>query len=78
MGIHVHMAEDWSDQKDNKREYSMSVVERLHGGRRLGPKTMADPLRARQDRAKWPAGQDGNLAVHNPQSNMNNAVGVAP
>jgi putative selenium metabolism protein SsnA len=77
-GIHVHVAEDASDQAENERRYSMRVVRRLKRADALGPKSIAvhcvhvnpaeiDILR-----------NSDTPAVHNPQSNMNNAVGVAP
>jgi putative selenium metabolism protein SsnA len=78
VGIHVHVAEDAADQAINEKKYSQRVVRRLNRAGGLGPKSLAvhcvhvnpaemDILR----NTKTPA-------VHNPQSNMNNAVGVAP
>lgn len=77
-GIHVHVAEDAADELENEKKYSQRVVRRLNRAGGLGEKTIAvhcvhvnsgeiDLLR-----------NTGTIAVHNPQSNMNNAVGVAP
>lgn len=77
-GIHVHVAEDAADQRENEKRYSQRVVRRLNRAGGLGEKSIAvhcvhvnsgeiDLLR-----------NTGTPAVHNPQSNMNNAVGVAP
>ncbi len=77
-GIHVHVAEDAADQAENEKRYSQRVVRRLNRAGGLGEKSIAvhcvhvnsgeiDLLR-----------NSGTPAVHNPQSNMNNAVGVAP
>lgn len=77
-GIHVHVSEDRADEVATRKAYGLSVVERLHQAGGLGPETIAvhgvhvgakdmDLLR-----------RTGTIVVHNPQSNMNNAVGVAP
>ncbi len=78
VGIHVHVAEDKSDEIANKKKYGLSVVERLHKAGGLGPQTIAVHCvhinRAEMELLR----KTGTIAVHNPQSNMNNAVGVAP
>jgi len=77
VGFHIHVAEDKADVKDSLQKYGLRVVERLEKARVLGPKTIAahcvhidafemDTLR-----------QTGTNVVHNPRSNMNNAVGIA-
>ncbi|MDD5656282.1 MAG: putative aminohydrolase SsnA [Elusimicrobia bacterium] len=76
-GFHVHVAEAKSDQDFNEKNFGMRVVERLHKFGVLGPKTIAahcvhvneDELNLLRD--------TGTAVAHNPQSNMNNAVGVA-
>jgi putative selenium metabolism protein SsnA len=78
VGIHVHVAEDNADQVVNQKKYGLTVVRRLAKAGGLGPRSIAvhcvhispgemDLLKA-----------TGTCVVHNPQSNMNNAVGVAP
>jgi putative selenium metabolism protein SsnA len=77
-GFHVHVAEGIEDLEDSLAKYGMRVVERLDKFDILGPKTIAvhcvhindqeiDLLRASQTQV-----------VHNPESNMGNAVGVTP
>ena len=77
-GMHVHIAEDLADQKDNKKQYKMSVVERLAAAGCLGPKTLAIHCVHINDKEIGLLAKTGTCAVHNPQSNMNNAVGVSP
>ncbi len=78
VGFHIHVAEDKADVDDSLKKYGLRVVERLEKRGILGPQTIAahcvhvdayevDILR-----------ETGTLVVHNPRSNMNNAVGVAP
>ncbi|MDH4208133.1 MAG: putative aminohydrolase SsnA [Anaerolineae bacterium] len=77
VGFHIHAAEDKADVNDSLKKYGLRVVERLEKAGILGPKTIAahcvhidafemDILR-----------ETGTNVVHNPRSNMNNAVGVA-
>ena len=77
VGFHIHVAEDMADQRDSLKKSGLRVVERLNEFGILGPQTIAvhcvhvdayemDILR-----------ETGTHVVHNPRSNMNNAVGVA-
>jgi putative selenium metabolism protein SsnA len=77
VGFHIHAAEDKADVDDSLKKYGLRVIERLQKAGILGPKTIAahcvhidayetDFLR-----------ETGTNVVHNPRSNMNNAVGVA-
>ncbi len=76
-GFHVHTAEAKSDQDFNISHFNLRVVQRLHKFGILGPKTIAahcvhideDEMNLLRD--------TGTAVAHNPQSNMNNAVGVA-
>ncbi|MBU1695234.1 MAG: putative aminohydrolase SsnA [Verrucomicrobia bacterium] len=78
VGIHVHVAEDKADEVANRKKYGMSVVERLHQAGGLGPQTIAVHC-VHVDKAEMRLlRKTGAIVVHNPQSNMNNAVGVAP
>jgi putative selenium metabolism protein SsnA len=75
-GFHIHCAEDLVDQEITQRKFGKRVVQRLHEHGILGPQTLcahavhlADP--------EWDLlAQTQTAIVHNPQSNMNNAVGV--
>ncbi len=77
VGFHIHVAESAADVKDSLKKSGLRVVERLDKSGILGKKTIAahcvhidayeiDLLR-----------ETGTRVVHNPRSNMNNAVGVA-
>ncbi len=76
-GCHVHVAEAASDQEETLRVSGMRVVERLHRHGILGPKTIAAHCVHVDDREIALLASSGAAVVHNPQSNMNNAVGVA-
>jgi len=77
-GIHAHIAEDKADQVHSRKRYGQSVVERLDQAGGLGPGTLAAHCVhvSRAEIGRLAAA--GAMVVHNPQSNMNNAVGVAP
>ncbi len=78
VGFHIHVAEDVSDESDSVTRYQKRVVERLEADRILGPRSIAVHC------VHVNSGEIGRLAethtnsVHNPRSNMNNAVGRAP
>ncbi len=77
-GFHIHAAEGIADQEDSLRRRGRRVVERLHDAGILGPKSIlvhcvhidAWEMELLRDTATW--------VTHQPRSNMNNAVGVAP
>lgn len=77
-GFHVHVAEGRCDVRDSKKKYNRSIVSRFHESGILGPDTIAVHC-VHVDEGDM-ALLNGTLTnvVHNPQSNMNNAVGVAP
>jgi putative selenium metabolism protein SsnA len=78
IGFHIHVAEDKADQADSLKKHNMRVAERLEKQEILGPKTLVahaihvdafemDSFRVTKTKIS-----------HQPRSNMNNAVGVAP
>jgi putative selenium metabolism protein SsnA len=77
VGFHVHAAEAKSDQDYNESHFGKRVVERLNDHGVLGPKTIAAHCVHVSDREIGLLRDTGTAVVHNPQSNMNNAVGVA-
>ncbi|MDP6156809.1 MAG: putative aminohydrolase SsnA [Candidatus Thermoplasmatota archaeon] len=77
-GFHVHVAEAESDNIKSKDRYGRSVVERFHDAGILGPKTLASHCVHVSDDDIELLAKSGTHVMHNPQSNMNNAVGVAP
>jgi putative selenium metabolism protein SsnA len=77
VGCHVHVAEAASDQADCVSRYGVRVVERLARFGVLGPATIAAHcVHVNASEIDLLAGS-GTVVAHNPQSNMNNAVGTA-
>lgn len=76
-GFHVHVAEAKSDQDFCEKRFGKRVVERLHAAGILGPSTIAAHCVHVNEREVELLAQTNTAVVHNPQSNMNNAVGVA-
>ena len=76
-GFHVHVAEAASDEESSVREHGVRVVERLHRFGILGPGSIAAHCVHVDAREIALLAETGAAVVHNPQSNMNNAVGVA-
>jgi putative selenium metabolism protein SsnA len=77
VGFHMHVAEDKADVKDSLRRSGLRVVERLEKLGVLGPSTLAAHC-VHVDRIEIEILLDtGTMVVHNPRSNMNNAVGTA-
>ncbi|MDR0876698.1 MAG: putative aminohydrolase SsnA [Treponema sp.] len=78
VGFHVHAAEGIEDVIDGVSKYGMRVIERLNHYKVLSEKSIAvhciHITEEEMDMLK-----ESNVAViHNPQSNMGNAVGVSP
>ncbi len=76
-GFHVHAAEDAIDQRVTQAEFGRRVLVRFHQAGLTGPRSIfvhgvhldfeeLEILKA-----------TGSILVHNPESNMNNAVGAA-
>jgi putative selenium metabolism protein SsnA len=78
IGIHVHTAEALSDQQNCIEKNSMRVVERFHKFGVLGKKAICAHGVHLSDTEIQLLASTQTAVVHNPQSNMNNAVGVAP
>jgi putative selenium metabolism protein SsnA len=76
-GFHVHVAEAATDQADCVAKHGVRVVERLHRFGMLGPGTIAAHCVHVDDREIALLAESGTVVAHNPQSNMNNAVGTA-
>jgi putative selenium metabolism protein SsnA len=77
-GFHIHVAEGIADVRHSLREYGVPIVERLWQQEILGEQTIAAHcihVNAREmDILKY----TGTMVVHNPESNMGNAVGCEP
>jgi len=76
-GLHVHCAEDLADQMDSLKKYGMRVVGRLKKFGALGSKTLLVHCVHVDEREMNIIRGSGSQVVHNPESNMNNAVGCA-
>ncbi len=78
VGYHVHVAEGIEDEYDSLKKYGRRVVERLHDFGILGEQTIAvHGVHANQREIEILKETDTSV-VHNPASNMNNAVGCPP
>jgi len=76
-GIHIHCAEDIVDQNDSLKKYNVRVVERLKKFDVLGPKTILVHCVHIDEKEMNLISESQTNVVHNPESNMNNAVGCA-
>ncbi|MDR0377698.1 MAG: putative aminohydrolase SsnA [Spirochaetaceae bacterium] len=78
VGFHIHAAEGIEDVIDGVSKYGLRVIERLHKCGALSEKSIAvHCIHITGDELAML--KDSNVAVvHNPQSNMGNAVGVSP
>ncbi len=78
VGFHIHVAEDMADVHDSYRRCDKHVVDRLNGFGILGSKTIAAHC-VHVGPEQWRVfAENGTMVAHNVQSNMNNAVGIAP
>ena len=77
-GFHVHTAEALSDVDHCLREHRMRVVERWNEFGILGEQTLAAHCVHLSNREIDLLCETGTRVVHNPQSNLANAVGCAP
>ncbi len=77
VGFHVHIAEDLSDEIISKDKYGKSVIKRLYDAGGLGENTIAVHCVHLDDEEMYILASTNTAVIHNPQSNMNNAVGVA-
>ena len=77
-GLHIHVAESREDAAHCREKYKMGIVERLNTYGLLGNKTVAAHCVHIDSREMALLAASGSAVAHNPQSNMNNAVGCAP
>ena len=77
-GIHVHSAEGIEDVADALAKYKMRVVERWYKKGVLDEKSIAVHCIHVTDDEIGMLKDSGTAVVHNPESNMGNAVGVSP
>jgi putative selenium metabolism protein SsnA len=78
VGFHIHAAEHLSDQEDSLARTGLRVIERLDRHGILGPRTIvAHAVRVGEREIELLA-RSQTWVTHQPRSNMNNGVGVAP
>lgn len=77
LGCHIHVAEDVADVEDSLRRSGKRVVERLESFGILGSRTIAAHCIHVDEHETALLAESGTMVAHNPQSNMNNAVGCA-
>lgn len=78
VGCHIHVAEDAADREDSLEKYGMPTVERLHRLNVTGEKSIFVHCVHVDESEMDTIAATGTVIVHNPESNMNNAVGVTP
>ncbi len=76
-GFHIHVAEAESDQADARRRFGRRVINRLADAGILGRESIAAHCVHVTGREMDLLARTGTAVVHNPQSNLNNAVGIA-
>jgi putative selenium metabolism protein SsnA len=74
-GLHVHVAEDISDVTISREKYGRSPVQRLIEKKALTRGSLAVHCIHLDESERRLLADHGVFAVHNPSSNMNNAVG---
>ncbi len=77
-GFHVHCAEGPSDLQDSLNKYGKRIIERFYDAGVLGDKTLAiHCVHINKSEMELLKATD-TAVVHNPESNMGNAVGCGP
>ena len=76
-GFHIHVAEAEADQQETLKLSGMRVVERLEKFGILGEQTIAAHCVHVSEMELEILAATRSTVVHNPQSNLNNAVGIA-
>ncbi|MBM4404044.1 MAG: putative aminohydrolase SsnA [Candidatus Cloacimonetes bacterium] len=76
-GAHIHVAEALSDQQYNINHHGKRVVERLHDFGLIGDRSIAAHCVHINAREMMLLAETRTAVVTNPQSNLNNAVGIA-
>jgi len=78
VGCHIHVAEDAADREDSLQKHGMPTVMRLEKAGVAGPASLFIHCVHVDDAEIDRIAATGTAVVHNPESNMNNAVGVTP
>jgi putative selenium metabolism protein SsnA len=78
VGCHIHVAEDAADREDSIARHRMPTVNRLHKLGVTGEKSIFVHCVHIDEAEMDILASTRTCVVHNPESNMNNAVGVTP
>lgn len=78
VGCHIHVAEDLADREDSISKYKIPTVTRLEKNGLTGEKSIFVHCIHIDDAEIEILAETKTCVVHNPESNMNNAVGVTP
>ena len=78
IGFHIHAAEGRADQKDSLQKSGLRVVHRLDQFGILRPQSILAHGVHLDESEITQLAEKGSWLTHQPRSNMNNAVGVAP
>lgn len=78
VGCHIHVAEDAADRADSLSRYGVPTVNRLHNLGVTGEKSIFVHCVHVDEAEMEILAETKTAVVHNPESNMNNAVGVTP
>jgi putative selenium metabolism protein SsnA len=76
VGVHIHVAEGPEDEELSVARHGIRVVERLDRYGLLRPQSVLAHCLHLDDAEKDRVAERGAIVVHNPRSNMNNAVGA--
>lgn len=77
IGFHIHVAEDRADVEHSQKHYGKGVVHRLADAGLAGKNSIFVHCVHIDDSEVERLADTGTMVVHNPESNMNNAVGAA-
>lgn len=78
VGFHIHVAEGMTDVYDSLKKYGKRVINRLYDNDILGEKTITGHCIHVNGIEMDILKQTDTMVVHNPESNMGNAVGCPP
>lgn len=78
VGVHIHVAEGMDDVYDCLKKYNKRLVNRLFDNDLLGEKTICGHCIHVNGLEMDILKQTNTMVVHNPESNMGNAVGCPP
>jgi putative selenium metabolism protein SsnA len=78
VGCHIHVAEDAADRQDSISKYNMATVKRLDKLGLTGENSIFVHCIHIDEAEMDILSATNTVVVHNPESNMNNAVGVTP